>query len=117
MYAPAGLTGLIMMHVPVAMAGRMGTLTQPYARIALPALICAIGAIGFLESWHHLSAAATGEFEMHIFWMTFDFTSPLTWIVFTGMFVGGLWDARRVAPAVADTYGNALHYAFTGEDQ
>ena len=117
MYAPAGLTGLIMMHVPVAMAGRMGTLTQPYARIALPALICAIGAIGFLESWHHLSAAATGEFEMHIFWMTFDFTSPITWFVFSAMFLGGLWDARRVAPAVADTYGNALHYAFTGEDQ
>jgi branched-chain amino acid transport system permease protein len=117
MYAPAGLTGLFMMHVPVYRVGRMGRLTAPYSRIAVPALICALGAIGFLELWHHISAAATGESEAHIFFMTLDFTSPIPWIVFVAMFFGGLWDARRVAPVVADTYGNALHYAFTGEDQ
>ena len=117
MYAPAGLTGLIMMHIPVYRVGRMGKLTVPYARIALPALICALGAIGFLELWQHISAGATGESEIHVFFMTLDYTSPIPWIVFIAMFLGGLWDARRVAPAVADTYGNALHYAFTGEDQ
>ena len=117
MYAPAGLTGLVMMHVPVWKVGRMGTLWAPYARIALPAIICALGVIGFLEIWHHWSAASIGETEAHLFWMTLDFTSPIPWLVFVAMFVGGLWDARRVAPAVADTYGSALHYAFTGEEQ
>jgi len=117
MYAPAGLTGLIMMHIPVYQAGRLGTLTVPYSRIAVPALATAIGAIGFLELWHHISSAGTGEEIAHIFWMSVNFTSPLPWIVFVGLFVVGLWDARRVAPVVADTYGDALHYAFTGVDK
>jgi branched-chain amino acid transport system permease protein len=117
MYAPAGLTGLFMMHVPVYGAGRLGRLGRPYGRIAMPAFIAAIGAIGFLELWHHWSASAGGETIAHIFWMSIDFGGPIPWIIFIGMFVGGLWDAKRVAPQVADTYGDALHYAFTGEDK
>ncbi|MFK7964193.1 MAG: branched-chain amino acid ABC transporter permease [Burkholderiaceae bacterium] len=114
MYAPAGLTGLIMMHVPIWKSGQIGLLVKPYLIMAVPALITLFGMIGLLEMLHYLSEAATGENEASLFGITWTFTGPVPWIVFGAMFLGGIWVCRKLAPSVADVYETALAKAYGG---
>jgi len=114
MYAPAGLTGLIMMHIPIWKSGQIGLLVKPYLTMAVPALIALFGMIGLLEMLHYLSEAATGETQADLFGITWTFTGPLPWIVFGAMFVGGIWVCRKLAPAVSDVYETALAKAYGG---
>lgn len=114
MYAPAGLTGLIMMHIPIWKSGQIGLLVKPYLTMAVPALITLFGMIGLLEMLHHLSEAATGETQADLFGITWTFTGPMPWIVFGAMFVGGIWVCKKLAPAVSDVYETALAKAYGG---
>ena len=112
MYAPTGLTGLIMMHLPVYRAGKLRSLALPYLRIAVPVLSCAIGVIGLLEMLHFLSGRAVGETTAHLFWVEVNVEQPLAWIVFAALTVGGFVIARRMAPAVVAIWEAANQHAF-----
>jgi branched-chain amino acid transport system permease protein len=111
MYAPTGLTGLIMMHLPIARAGRLRSLALPYLRIGLPALACALGVIGLLELLHFLSVRATGQSVKRLFWMKFNVDQPLPWIVFAALALGGFLIARRMAPRLAAAWAAANPHA------
>jgi len=100
MYAPAGLTGIIMMHLPIYRAGRLRSLALPYLRIGVPALCCAIGVIGLLELLHFMSARAVGQATKRLFWLTVNVEQPLAWIVLGALAVGGFLVARRMAPTL-----------------
>jgi branched-chain amino acid transport system permease protein len=100
MYAPAGLTGIIMMHVPIYRAGRLRSLAVPYLRMGVPALCCVIGVIGLLELLHFLSVRAVGQATKRLFWLTLNVEQPLTWVVFGTLAVGGFLVARRMAPSL-----------------
>lgn len=114
MYAPAGLTGLIMMHIPIWKSGQIGVLVKPYLAMAVPALITLLGMIGLLEMLHYLSEAATGETQADLFGITWTFAGPVPWIVFGVMFVGGIWVCRKLAPTVKDVYQTAIAKAYGG---
>ena len=107
MYAPAGLTGLIMMHQPIWRAGRLRSLALPYLQIGVPALCCAIGVIGLLELLHFISVRAVGKSTKHLFWTTIDVGHPTAWVVFALLAVGGFLAARRLAPRLAAAWGAA----------
>jgi branched-chain amino acid transport system permease protein len=101
MYAPTGLTGLIMMHQPIWRAGRLRSLALPYLQVGAPALCCAIGVVGLLELLHFLSVHAVGQSIKRLFWMRLNVDQPTPWIVFTLLAVGGFLVARRLAPRLA----------------
>lgn len=111
MYAPAGLTGLIMMHVPIYRAGKLGSLVLPYLRIGAPVLSCAIGIIGLLEMLQFLSVRSVGEASHHLFWVTINVERPVAWIVFATLAVGGFVIARRMAPALVAAWETASQHA------
>lgn len=98
MYAPAGLTGIIMMHLPVYRAGKLRSLALPYLRIGVPALCCALGVIGLLELLHFLSVRAVGQASKRLFWLTLNVEQPVVWIVLAALAIGGFLAARRMAP-------------------
>jgi branched-chain amino acid transport system permease protein len=100
MYAPAGLTGIIMMHFPIYRARKLRTLALPYLQVGVPALCCAIGVIGLLELLHYLSVRAVGQSTKRLFWMSLNVEQPTAWIVFGVLAVGGFFVARRMAPAL-----------------
>ena len=100
MYAPTGLTGIIMMHLPIYRARRLRTLALPYLKVGLPALGCAVGVIGLLEMLHFLSARAIGQSTKRLFWVSLDVSQPTGWIVFGALAVGGFLAARRMAPGL-----------------
>jgi len=114
MYAPAGLTGLIMMHLPILRAGRLRSLARPYLQVGLPALCCAVGVIGLLELLHFVSARATGQTVKRLFWMRFDVDQPLPWLVFSVLAVGGFLVARWMAPRLAAAWDEAHPHAQAG---
>ncbi len=117
MYAPFGLTGLIMMHVPISQAGRLASLAVPYARILAPALVCGIGVIGVLELLHFMSVRAIGEVDKSLFGIHMNVENPVPWIIYAGLAVGGFIVAKKMAPAVAEAWGEASHYAYSGEKE
>jgi len=104
MYAPTGMTGILMMHFPVYRAGKLRTLALPYLRVGVPSLACAIGIIGLLELLHFLSVRAVGQSTKKLFWVTLNVEQPYGWIVFAALAVGGFLAARRVAPALVEAW-------------
>ena len=110
MYAPTGLTGLIMMHLPIARAGRLRSLALPYLQVGLPALCCALGVIGLLELLHFLSVRATGQVTKHLFWMKFNIEQPLPWLAFGALALIGFVVARRMAPRLAAAWDEASQH-------
>jgi branched-chain amino acid transport system permease protein len=100
MYAPTGLTGIIMMHLPIYRVRKLRTLALPYLKVGVPALCCAIGVIGMLELLHYLSVRAVGQSTKRLFWMSLNVEQPTPWIVFGLLAVGGFFVARRMAPAL-----------------
>jgi len=112
MYAPTGLTGIIMMHVPMYRAGRLRALLLPYLRVGVPAFGCAIGVIGLLELLHFLSVRAVGQTTKRLFWLTVNVEQPYVWIVFGVLAVGGFLVARRMAPQLVAVWETAIQHAF-----
>jgi branched-chain amino acid transport system permease protein len=111
MYAPTGLTGLIMMHQPIWRARRLRSLALPYLQVGVPALCCAIGVIGLLELLHFISVRAVGQSTKRLFWMSLDVGHPTAWIVFALLAVGGFLAARRQAPKLAAAWEAASAHA------
>ena len=114
MYAPTGLTGILMMHLPIYRAGKLRKLALPYLRTGIPALCCAIGVIGLLELLHFLSVRAIGQSTKRLFWLTLNVEQPLTWIVFGALALGGFLVTRRMAPALVAAWDAASQHAFSG---
>jgi len=112
MYAPAGLTGIIMMHLPIYRARKLRTLALPYLKVGVPALSCAIGVIGLLEMLHFLSARAIGQSTKRLFWVSLDVSQPTGWIVFGALAVGGFLAARRMAPGLVAAWEAASAQAY-----
>lgn len=112
MYAPLGMTGLLMMHVPIAGIGGLGTLIAPYTKVLVPSFVAMLGAIGLLESVH---AWSIEEAELHLWGMTLDINSWLPWMGFGILLVGGIMMARRFAPEMADAYNTQLEKAYGGD--
>lgn len=104
MFFPGGLSGLLMMHVPAARMGRLGSLTVPYVRTMIPSIVAVIGIAALVEMTFQLRHASAGDHEMTLFWITFDSHSILPWAISIVMAVGGVWLARRTAPDMAAAY-------------
>jgi branched-chain amino acid transport system permease protein len=109
MYAPEGLTGLVMMHAPIWRHGSTRPLWRPYVLCLLPALVAMIGAVGLLE---HMQAVSAMEDEFHLWGMVMATGSLAVWLGFGALLVLGFWGAKRAAPAVADAYDRALKQAY-----
>jgi branched-chain amino acid transport system permease protein len=112
MYAPTGLTGLIMMHQPIYRARKLRSLVMPYLQVGVPAFCCAIGVIGLLEMLHFLSVRAVGQSTKHLFWMRLNVEQPTAWIVFGLLAVGGFVVARRLAPKLVAAWEGASAQAY-----
>jgi branched-chain amino acid transport system permease protein len=67
MYAPSGLTGLVMMHGPACQAGRLDRLAVPYLKALFPLLAFVIGIIALLEMSHHQNASGTAAAVWGVF--------------------------------------------------
>lgn len=107
MFFPQGLTGLIMMHVGPWKLGNMNKLVVPYLKTILPGMVGVMGVVFLMEIIVHVREASEGDDMMSIFAIDFSSHSPVAWILFTALAVGGILIARRNAPELRQTWHEA----------
>ncbi len=92
MFAPAGLSGLIIAHRPIVGAGRMGRLTVPYLRLVIPFLALVLGFVGLVELLSFLTIGAAQGKKLVLFGSPIDVQAMQPWLVsVVCLFGGGAW--------------------------
>jgi len=115
MFAPGGLAGLLMIHVPLVRARALHLLMLPYALLLAASLIAGVGAIVIVELAHRLTIKAAEGAVIRLFGISLDAESAWPWLVAValaivgGLLTGGAW------PLAARALSNATAAAQTGE--
>jgi len=97
MFFPAGLAGIVMMHVPVIRQRRLRMLARPYANTVLPAALGTLGVCALVELFFHSRQTAFQGPEITLFWVTVHTASIVPWMLSAAVAVSGLWLSRRNA--------------------
>jgi len=95
-FAPAGLTGIILRHAPIARAGLSRRLVRPYARVLTPGAIMLIGLVGVVELMSFLTIGQAQGKRLALFGHAIDVDSAVPWLISSICLVGGgFWLARE----------------------
>jgi branched-chain amino acid transport system permease protein len=95
-FAPAGLTGIILEHAPIARSGLMCRLVLPYARILVPGLIVLSGFIGLVELASFFTIGMAQGKHLALFGQAIDIHSPVPWLIsLVCLLGGGVWLSRE----------------------
>ncbi len=113
MFAPWGLGGLLLMHVPLARRGAWRRLLPSYGVVALPVLSLFLGLVLLVETSHHLLVKAAEGTAMNVFGLKYDATSAVAWLAIGVLLVLGVLALRRLAPRVSEAYHGALAHSRT----
>jgi branched-chain amino acid transport system permease protein len=89
MYAPGGLSSLILMNLRVMSFNKMKRLRDPYLGVALSGLTLLVGVVLLIELTYHLTLEAGGETMIRVFKFPFETHSAETWIFVVALVVGG----------------------------
>ncbi len=120
MFAPYGLSGLLMMHAQFwkgpfgSRMARLGRLAGAYLVAAIPALIMLAGAILLIEMIHHVAQKGAEGANMHFLrrpYLTVNTHTVLPWVGALVAMIGGFFAFRFTWPTVANAWNNALHDA------
>lgn len=109
MFFPAGLTGLLAMHLRPWKLGKIGLLANPYAKMLLPALVLVGSGVALMEILFHARHAALGEEEMHLFGITFNSQNWLPTVVVVAIGLAAFYLVRLLAPQVKEAWDAANH--------
>lgn len=92
MFAPSGLSGLILAHRPILAAGRMGRLVVPYLRMVVPFLALVLGFVGLVELLSFLTIGAAQGKKLVLFGNPIDVAAATPWLVSVVCLLGGgIW--------------------------
>jgi branched-chain amino acid transport system permease protein len=89
MYAPGGLSSLLLMNLRVMKFGKMKRLRDPYLGVALSALTLLAGLVMVVELTYHLTLEAGGASTIKVFGFPLDAHRAETWIFTVGLTLGG----------------------------
>jgi branched-chain amino acid transport system permease protein len=98
-YAPGGVAGLIMAHLPIWRAARLAALTVPYLRIVPPVLVGIVGFVGLVELAYSASIGRGQGKVLTLFNHAIDTGSFLPWVVPATLLVCGAAVAASQRPA------------------
>lgn len=116
MFAPYGLSGLLMMHAQFwrgpfgSRVARLGKLFGAYIVAAIPALIMIAGAILLIEMIHHVAQKGAEGANMHFLrrqYLTVNTHSMLPWIGGLIAVIAGFFAFRFTWPTVANAWHKA----------
>lgn len=107
MFAPGGLTGLLMMHRPLVRAGTLGKVMPSYAVALLPTLAMVAGLVLVVECIVY-AAHGDGNPNIRAFGVPFNAASPIIWGLAVVLLVGGFILARKTWTRVAHAWDDAL---------
>lgn len=110
MFAPGGMAGLIMLHLPLWRRGTLLQVAPAYAVMLVPALMGVAGLVTLIETAHHqLVKTATDGPAMKLFGFAYNSNSVLPWLAALVLMGGGLFLGKLWGPRMADAYSDAAH--------
>jgi branched-chain amino acid transport system permease protein len=108
MFAPGGITGLLMMHRPLLKAGTLGQVLPSYLVAFIPTLAMITGLILGIETVVHFTVNPGEDSHIKAFGIPFDAANPAIWVVAAVLLIGGFMIARRTWARVAASWDDAL---------
>jgi len=111
LFAPGGITGLLMMHRPLVRAGTLQKVLPSYVEALMPTLVMLAGFVLALETIVHYTVNPGDDSHIKAFGITFDAASPWIWAMSVVLPVGGFLVARKTWVRVAHAWGNATSVA------
>ncbi|MDB5619313.1 branched-chain amino acid ABC transporter permease [Tardiphaga sp.] len=111
MFAPGGITGLLMMHRPLIRAGTLSHVLPSYGIAFVPTLAMVIGLMMVIETVVHYSVDHGDSPNIRAFGISFNAASPITWAVAALLVLGGFYLARMSWARVALAWDDALTQA------
>jgi branched-chain amino acid transport system permease protein len=110
MFAPGGMAGLIMLHLPLWRRGTLLQVAPAYGVMLVPALMGVAGLVTLIETAHHqLVKTATDGPAMKLFGIAYNSNSVLPWMAALALMGGGLFLGKLWGPRMADAYSDAAH--------
>jgi branched-chain amino acid transport system permease protein len=114
-FAPAGLTGIVLEHAPIARAGLLRRLLLPYARILVPGLIVLLGFVGLVELLSFLTIGQAQGKHFVLFHHEIDVHVVTPWVVSVVFLVGGGVWLKREARSFKRVWDGLIEIARPGE--
>lgn len=109
-FAPGGMAGLIMLHLPLVRRRSLHRVLPHYAAMAVPAVLGAAGLVALIETAHHqMVKTATDGPAMKLFGIAYHSNSPLPWIIALALIAAGLLLGRWYGPRFAAAFSEAAH--------
>jgi branched-chain amino acid transport system permease protein len=115
MFAPGGLAGLLMIHVPLVRARVFHPLMLPYASLLAASSIAGAGGIAIVELAHRLTVKATEGAVMQLFGISLDAESAWPWLVAAALVAGGGLLTRAAWPLATRALSDAAAAAHGAE--
>jgi branched-chain amino acid transport system permease protein len=108
MFAPGGITGLLMKHRPLVRAGTLVTVLRAYLVALVPTLTMIAGLILAIEIVVQHTVNAGQDPNTKAFGVHFNAASPLIWLLAAALIIGGFVVARRTWTWVGNAWDEAL---------
>jgi branched-chain amino acid transport system permease protein len=94
MFAPGGITGLLMMHRPLLRAGMLTRMLPSYSIAFLPTLALVAGLMLAIETIVHFTVNPGDDPRIKAFGVSFNAESPFVWLIAAALIIGGFGLAR-----------------------
>ena len=94
-FAPGGITGLLMMHRPLLKAGTLRKVLPSYLIAFMPTLAMIAGLILAIETTVHYTVNPGDDSHIKAFGVNFDAASPYIWAMAAILMIGGFLVARK----------------------
>ncbi|KQW22208.1 ABC transporter permease [Afipia sp. Root123D2] len=111
MFAPGGITGLLMMHRPLIRNGTLSKVLPWYAIAFVPTLAMVAGLALMIETIVHFTVNPGDDPHIRAFGVSFNAASPLIWVTSAVLIVGGFIIARRTWTKVGQAWDDATSAA------
>jgi branched-chain amino acid transport system permease protein len=107
LFAPGGITGLLMMHRPLLRAGTLQKVLPSYLEALMPTLAMLAGLVLALETIVHYTVNPGDDSHIKAFGISFDAASPYIWATSAVLLVGGFLVARKSWVRVQEAWDKA----------
>lgn len=111
MFAPGGITGVLMRHRPLIRAGTLGRVLPSYAIAFLPTLAMIVGLMLVIETTVHYTVNPNEDSHIRAFGIPFDAANPAIWGIAAVLLIGGFFVARLTWARIAAAWDDALSAA------
>jgi len=107
LYAPRGLAGIVLMHLPVIGARALYGVMKSYALALVPTLAAIAGGIILLEMNYRLSTQPEAGTRLRLFWIEVNASTPWPWLIGFILLAAGLYWLHKASRSIGAAWERA----------